>query len=201
MTEEIISETEAEIEKEAEKDVISKNKWYIINAVVGFENKAAELIKKEADKKNISHLIEEIIVPVEVVTEVRKGKKVDVNKKILPGYILIKMDLTDEVWNMVKNIKFVAKFLGASHKPMPVPQREIDTVINKIKEVKEVKKIEDIFEIGEIVMIMEGAFESFSAAIEDVDREKKTLKVSVSIFGRETPLELTYDQVKKIVEK
>lgn len=175
---------------------MSEAKWYIVNTVVGYENKAAALIKDEAIKRGLSDNIEEIVVPTEVVKKNQRGRKVDIEKKMMPGYILVKIQPSDLVWNMIRNTQYVAKFLGVSNKPKEVPQKEIEAVLCKIEEVKCDNKRVDVFEIGEIVKITDGAFAGFSAMIEYINHDKNRLKVSVSIFGRETPLELTVEQVE-----
>jgi len=177
---------------------LSEFKWYIITTAAGCENKAANLIKEMANKKNLSHYIEEVIVPVEKVTQSRKGKDVLVEKKILPGYIMIKMDLQDNIWNLIKNTQHVSKFLGSGAKPSPVSQKEIDLTLNKIEEVKSHKEVIKVFEVGEFVKIVDGVFQGFSACISEIDEEKQSMKVLVSIFGRESPVDLIFSQVEKL---
>ncbi len=177
---------------------MSSPKWYIVNTLVGYENKSAKLIREEAEKKGINDLIEELVIPVEVVNEIRRGKKVTYEKNIFPGYLLIKMSLNDITWNLVKSTQYVAKFLGGANKPVEVSEKEVQAILNKVAEVSRHVEVKEVYEVGEMVKIIDGAFESFSAIIEEVDNDKKKLRVSVSIFSRETPLELSFEQVERI---
>lgn len=172
-------------------------RWYIVNTMSGFERKVSKLIEDHAEKKGIRAKFHEIIVPVENVTEIKKGKKVTSEKKIFPGYILVKMELDDASWNLVKNIPRVAGFLGGSGKPVPIPEREVQQVLSKIEEGSVAKELELTYEVGEAVKIIDGAFQTFNGVVDDVDAEKKRLKISVSIFGRPTPVELDFNQVEK----
>ena len=171
--------------------------WYIVNTLSGFEHKVAKLIRENAEKKNIAHKFEEIIVPVENVTEVRKGKKITSEKKIFPGYIILKMELDDSSWNLVKNIPRVSGFLGGSGKPVPIPESEVMQVMRKVEEGAVAKEVELVYDIAENVRIIDGPFETFAGIVDEVDHERKRLKVSVSIFGRPTPVELDFSQVEK----
>lgn len=172
-------------------------RWYIVNTLSGYEHKVSQLIKDNASKKGIENLFEEIVVPVENVTEVKKGKKVVSEKKIFPGYILVKMELNDLTWNLVKNIPRVSGFLGGSGRPVPIPEREVMDVLKQVEEGAVVKEVEISFEVGETIKINEGPFQTFTGVVDDVDHVKKKLKVSVSIFGRATPVELEFAQVEK----
>lgn len=172
-------------------------RWYIVNTLSGYEHKVSQLIKDNASKKGIENLFEEIVVPVENVTEVKKGKKVVSEKKIFPGYILVKMELNDLTWNLVKNIPRVSGFLGGSGRPVPIPEREVMEVLKQVEEGAVVKEVEISFEVGETIKINEGPFQTFTGVVDDVDHIKKKLKVSVSIFGRATPVELEFAQVEK----
>ena len=172
-------------------------KWYIVNTVVGYENKVSVLIMDEARRRGIEGAIEDIVVPTETVKRNQRGKKIDIEKKMMPGYVLIKLIPSDALWNMIRNTQYVAKFLGISNKPSEVPQREIDVVLSKIEQVKKDEEKTNIFEVGEIVKVMDGAFAGFSAIIEDINSTRNKIKVSVSIFGRETSLELSSEQVEK----
>ena len=172
-------------------------RWYIVNTLSGYEHKVSQLIKDNASKKGIENLFEEIVVPVENVTEVKKGKKVVSEKKIFPGYILVKMELNDLTWNLVKNIPRVSGFLGGSGRPVPIPEREVMEVLKQVEEGAVVKEVEISFEVGETIKINEGPFQTFTGVVDDVDHVKKKLKVSVSIFGRATPVELEFAQVEK----
>jgi transcriptional antiterminator NusG len=171
--------------------------WYIINTLSGFEHKVAKLIRDNAEKKGISSKFEEIIVPVENVTEVKKGKKVTSEKKIFPGYIIVKMDLDDASWNLVKNIPRVSGFLGGSGKPVRIPEKEVMQVLRRVEEGAVAKEVELVYDVAETVKIIDGPFETFTGVVDNVDHERKRLKVSVSIFGRPTPVELDFSQVEK----
>ena len=175
-------------------------RWYIIHAYSNFEKKVAESVQERAALSGIEDLIEEVIVPTEEVVELRRGRKVTSEKRFFPGYVLIKMDLTDEAFHLVKNTPIVTGFLGSDHgtKPHPVSQAEIDRITNRVQEGIDNPKPSIIFEIGEQVRVSEGPFASFSGFVEEVDEEKTRLKVAVSIFGRPTPVELQYGQVEKL---
>ena len=165
-----------------------------------FEKKVAESIQERASLAGIEDLIEEIIVPTEDVVEIRRGRKVNAEKRFFPGYVLIKMELTDEAFHLVKSTPKVSGFLGSDHgtKPHPVSQSEIDRITNRVQEGIDNPKPSIVFEIGEQVRVSEGPFASFSGFVEEVDEEKTRLKVAVSIFGRPTPVELQYGQVEKL---
>lgn len=180
------------------QEVKSIAKWYIVNTVSGFEHKVVQKIRETAEKRVLSDKFEDIIIPVENVAEVKKGKKVLSEKKIYPGYILIKMQLNDSTWNLVKNTPKVTGFLGGSGKPLPVPEREVQEVLKQVEEGSTAKDMDISFEIGENVKISEGPFETFTGLVDEVDQSKKKLKISVSIFGRPTPVELEFHQVEKI---
>ena len=171
--------------------------WYIIQAFSGFEQKVAETLKETRKKKLLEEKIEEILVPMHEVTEVKRGKRVQRKKKYFPGYVLVKMDMDKELYHMIKNIQKVSGFLGTAGTPVPVPEKEIDKIMGRIKEGTMVPKTLISFDIGEQVKVCEGPFASFSGLVEEVDEEKSRLKVSVSIFGRPTPIDLEYSQVEK----
>ena len=171
--------------------------WYIVQSHSSFENKVAQLIKEEAEKAKIIDKIEEIVVPTHDVTEVKRGKRVQRKKKYFPSYVLVKMDMTKELYHMIKNIQKVTGFLGPTGTPTPVSEKEIDKIMGRIKEGTLVPKPSITFDIGEQVKVCEGPFASFSGLVEEVDEEKSRLKVSVSIFGRPTPIDLEYNQVEK----
>lgn len=173
-------------------------KWYIVNTLSGFEHKVALMIKESAEKRGLLDKFEDIVVPTENVTEIKKGKKVVSEKKIYPGYILVKMHLDDASWNLVKNTPKVAGFLGGSGKPLPVPEREVKAVLMQVEAGSVVKDMDISFEVGENVKIIEGPFETFTGLVDEFDVVKKRLKISVSIFGRPTPVELELHQVEKI---
>ena len=171
--------------------------WYIVQSHSSFENKVAKLIKEEAEKAKISEKFEEIIVPTHDITEVKRGKRVQRKKKYFPSYVLVKMEMNKELYHMIKNIQKVTGFLGTTGKPAPVSDKEIDKILGNIKEGSLVPTPTISFDIGEQVKVCEGPFSSFTGLVEEVDEEKSRLKVSVSIFGRPTPIELEYNQVEK----
>ena len=174
-------------------------KWYIVHAYSNFEKKVAQTIREQAEMLSLTDLIEEIEVPTEEVVEVVRGRKRTVEKRHMPGYVLVKMKMTDEAYHLVKNTPKVTGFLGAEggKKPLPVPQREVDRILGKAVEIAERPRRLISFEIGEKVKVTEGPFASFEGAVEDVDDAAGRLKVSVSIFGRATPVDLEFGQVEK----
>ena len=177
---------------------MAKN-WYIVHAYSNFEKKVAESIQERAEIENLDGAFDEIIVPTEEVVELRRGRKVNREKRFFPGYVLVNMELTDETFHLVKNTPKVTGFLGSEHgtKPHPVSQEEIDRIINRVEETADGPRPSVIFEIGEQVRVSEGPFASFNGLIEEIDEEKSRLKVSVSIFGRATPVDLEFNQVEK----
>lgn len=176
---------------------MAQARWYVIHAYSGFENKVAQTLREQADKKGLGELFEEILVPTEEVVEMRRGNKVTANRKFFPGYVLAKMQLTDETWNMVKNTAKVTDFLGAQGKPCPITEDEAQRILNQVEEGVDRPRSSISFEIGEEIRVVDGPFASFNGLVEEVDEEKSRLKVSVSIFGRSTPVELEYNQVEK----
>lgn len=172
-------------------------KWYVLHVYSGFENKVAQSIREQAASHAMTDKIQEVIVPMEKVAEVRRGTKVDAERKFFPGYVLIKMDLTDEAWHIVKNTPKVTNFLGGN-KPRPMSDAEAERIQKQVQEGIERPKPSVVFEVGEQVRVSDGPFTSFNGVVEDVDEEKARLKVSVSIFGRSTPVELEYSQVEKL---
>lgn len=175
-------------------------RWYIVHAHSGFEKKVAESIREQAVQKGLTDLIQEVVVPVEEVVEVRRGKKVAAERKFFPGYVMVKMELTDPTWHMVKNTAKVTGFLGGGSKgrPVPITEKEADAIFAQVREGIDHPKSTISFEVGEQVKIVEGPFESFIGLVEGVDDEKSRVKVSVSIFGRATPVDLEYAQVEKV---
>ena len=171
--------------------------WYIVQSHSSFENKVAQLIKEEADKAKIADKFEEIVVPTHDVTEVKRGKRVQRKKKYFPGYVLIKSEMDDKIYHMIKNLKKVSGFLGSKGIPVAVSQKEIDRILGQIKDGVVQPKTGIEYNIGEKVQVIDGPFASFNGLIEDVDEDKSRLKVSVSIFGRPTPVDLEYNQVEK----
>ena len=171
--------------------------WYIVQSHSSFENKVAQLIKDEAQKAKFSDRIEEIIVPTHDVTEVKRGKRIQRKKKYFPGYVLIKSEMDNELYHMIKNIKKVSGFLGSKGIPVPVSDKEIEKILGQIKDGVAQPKSGIEYNIGEKVQVIDGPFASFSGLVEEIDEDKSKLKVSVSIFGRPTPIELDYNQVEK----
>ena len=173
------------------------NNWYIVQTFSGFEHKVAEIIKETIKKKELSEKISEVLVPMHEVTIVKKGKRVQQKKKYFPSYVLVKMEMNKELYHMIKNIQKVTGFLGTTGTPVPVSEKEIDKILGNIKEGSLAPEPSLTFDVGEQVKVCEGPFASFSGLVEEVDEDKFKLKVSVSIFGRPTPIELEYNQVEK----
>jgi len=171
--------------------------WYIVQTFSGFEQKIADTIKKTIETQKLEEKIEDVLVPMHEVTEVKRGKRVQRKKKYFPSYILVKMEMNKELYHMIKNIQKVTGFLGTTGNPAPVSEQEIDKIMGRIKEGTLAPKTTISFDIGEQVKVCEGPFASFSGLVEEVDEEKSRLKVSVSIFGRPTPIDLEYNQVEK----
>jgi transcriptional antiterminator NusG len=164
----------------------------------GFEKKVAQAIKERAQQHGMAPMIEDVMVPTDSVVEMRKNKKVNAERKFFPGYVLVKMDMTNDCWHLVRNTPKVTGFLGAKDKPQPISEREAERLINQVKEGIEKPKPAILFEVGEQVRVSDGPFTSFNGVVEEIDEEKSRLKVSVSIFGRPTPVELEYTQVEKV---
>jgi transcription termination/antitermination protein NusG len=173
-------------------------RWYIVHAYSNFEKKVAESIREQAKQRGLSDLFEEIMVPTEKVVEVRRGRKVDTERKFFPGYVLVKMDLTDEAYHLIKNTPKVTGFLGTDNKPMPISDAEAARILHQVQEGIERPRPSLSFEVGEQVRVSDGPFASFSGTVEEVDDARSRLKVAVSIFGRATPVELEFGQVEKI---
>lgn len=172
-------------------------RWYIVHAYTNFERKVADAIRERAKQAGLDQLFEEIVVPTEDVVEVRRGRKVQTERKFLPGYVLVKMEMTDPAFLLIKNTPKVTGFLGADNKAMPISDDEAARILNQVQEGVERPKPTITFEVGEQVQVAEGPFASFSGMVEEVDEERARLKVAVSIFGRPTPVELEYGQVEK----
>ncbi|MEI7710413.1 MAG: transcription termination/antitermination protein NusG [Rhodospirillales bacterium] len=173
-------------------------RWYVVHVYSGFEKKIAEQIKAQAEQNGLGEQFDEVLVPSENVVEVRRGVKVSSEHKFFPGYVLVKMELTDDAWHLVKNTPKVTGFLGSKTKPSPIPESEAERILKQSQEGVERPRPAVLFDIGEQVRVSDGPFASFNGTVEEVDEEKGRLKVSVSIFGRSTPVELEYSQVEKV---
>ena len=174
-----------------------RHKWYIVHAYSNFEKKVAESIREQAHAQGLDDAFAEILVPTEDVVEIRRGRKVNSERKYFPGYVLVKMELTDEAYHLIKNTPKVTGFLGSGSKPMPVSDKEVQRIVGAIEEGVERPKPTITFEVGEQVRVTDGPFASFNGSVEQVDEERARLRVTVSIFGRATPVELEYNQVEK----
>ena len=173
-------------------------RWYIVHVYSGFEKRVATAIQEKVEAMNMGHVVEEASVPVEEVVELRRGRKVNSERKFFPGYVLVKAEMNEDAYHLVKNIPKVTGFLGAGGKPAPISDAEAERILHQVQEGIERPKPSIIFEIGEQVRVCDGPFTSFSGLVEDVDEERSRLKVAVSIFGRGTPVELEYAQVEKV---
>ena len=172
--------------------------WYIVQTFSGFEQKVAENINKTVEKLELQDKIEDVVVPIHEVTEVKRGKRVQRKKKYFPGYVLIKSEMDNGLYHMIKNIKRVSGFLGSKGTPVPVSDKEIEKILGQIKDGVAQPKSTIEYTIGEKVQVIDGPFASFNGMVEDIDEEKARLKVSVSIFGRPTPVDLEFNQVEKV---
>lgn len=173
-------------------------KWYIVNAYSNFEKKVAEAIQHEADSNNLSDYFEEVLVPTEEVVQMKRGRKIKSERKFFPGYVLVKMVLTDDTYHLVKNTPKVTGFLGQGNKPIPVPETEVARIVGRVQEGVDRPTPTVVYDVGEKVKVLDGPFQSFEGLVEEVDEEQARLKVAVSIFGRPTPVELEYNQVEKL---
>src|ERR1700750_3188684 len=176
------------------------HRWYVVHAYSGFENKVAQSIREQAEKKGLAEEISQVMVPTEEVVEVRRGTKVNTERKFFPGYVLVKMDLTDDTWHLIKNTAKVTGFLrgGGRGKPVEIAEAQPGTILKQVQEGAKRPKPAVSFEVGEQVKVADGPFASFNGTVEEVDDSRPRLKVAVSIFGRPTPVELEYGQVEKL---
>jgi transcriptional antiterminator NusG len=173
-------------------------RWYIVHAYSNFEKKVADSIREQAAQRGLVEKFEEILVPTENVVEVRRGRKINAERKFFPGYVLVKCDLSDDVFHLIKNTPKVTGFLGADNKPMPISDAEADRIKGQVAEGVDHPKPSMSFEIGETVRVADGPFASFNGTVEEVDEGRSRVKVAVSIFGRATPVELEFAQVEKV---
>ena len=173
-------------------------RWYVVSVYSGFEDKVVQAIREQAEKKGLSAYFEEMLVPKEDVLELKRGEKVTIERNFFPGYILVKMVLMDETWHLVKQIPRISGFVGAKTRPIPMSQAEVDRIVGQIKESAEKPQTFVCFEVGEKVRICDGPFMECTGLVEEVDSERSRVKVSVSIFGRATPVDLEFGQVEKV---
>ena len=172
-------------------------RWYSVSVLSNFEKKIAEAIRTKAEEKGLSDQIEEVLVPTEEVIEVRRNKKVTAERRFMPGYVLVRMEMSDEGYHLINSINRVTGFLGPQGRPMPMRDSEVEAILGRVEEGEGAPKLLISFEIGEKVKVSDGPFEDFDGTVEDVDDDNQRLKVSVSIFGRATPVELEFTQVSK----
>ncbi|SHG80672.1 transcription termination/antitermination protein NusG [Cognatishimia maritima] len=172
-------------------------RWYSVSVLSNFEKKIAEQIRQSAEESGLQDQIEEVLVPTEEVIEVRRGKKVTTERRFMPGYVLVRMEMSDQGYHLISSINRVTGFLGPQGRPMPMRDAEVQAILGRVAEGEEAPKLMIRFEVGEKVKVNDGPFEGFDGMVEEVDDDNQRLKVTVSIFGRETPVELEYTQVSK----
>ncbi|MFZ8899304.1 MAG: transcription termination/antitermination protein NusG [Alphaproteobacteria bacterium] len=173
-------------------------RWYVVHAYSGFESKVAQSIREQADREGLGADILEVLVPTEEVVEVKRGSKTKSERKFFPGYVLVKMVMSDRAWHLVKNTTKVTGFLGSGKRPSPISEAEARRIVDQTQDSSERVRPSITFEVGENVRVSDGPFASFNGVVEDVDETRARLKVSVSIFGRSTPVDLEYGQVEKV---
>ena len=172
-------------------------RWYSVSVLSNFEKKIAEQIKVAVAEAGLESELEEVLVPTEEVIEIRRGKKVTTERRFMPGYVLVRMEMSDQGYHLINSINRVTGFLGPQGRPLPMRDAEVQGILGRVEEGVEAPKLLISFEVGEKVKVNDGPFEDFDGMIEEVDEDNQRLKVSVSIFGRETPVELEYTQVSK----
>jgi len=173
-------------------------RWYVVQAYSNFEKKVAEAIEKGAQQKGLDRFFEKILVPTEKVVEIRRGRKIDAERKFFPGYILVRADLSDDVYHLIKNTPKVTGFLGSDSRPVPISDSEAEQILMQVQEGVERPKSSVSFEVGEQVRVADGPFASFNGIVQEVEEDRARLKVEVSIFGRATPVDLEFGQVEKL---
>lgn len=172
-------------------------KWYVIHTLSGSEKRVKQMIFDQAAKKGMQNIFEDIVIPVIEVPEVKKGKVGKAEKKIMPGYILLKMNMTDEAWHLVKSVPKITGFLGSKSTPQSLTDKEVENIFSRIELETKGAVVAKLYDIGEQIIVTDGPFDTFTGVVEDIDNDKKRLKVSISIFGKATPIELSFTQVKK----
>ena len=172
-------------------------RWYSVSVLSNFEKKVAEQIRQSVEDANLQDQIEEVLVPTEEVIEIRRGKKVTAERRFMPGYVLVRMEMTDEGYHLINSINRVTGFLGPQGRPMPMRDAEVNAILNRVEEGEAAPRTLISFEVGEKVKVNDGPFEDFDGMVEEVDEDNQRLKVTVSIFGRATPVELEFTQVSK----
>jgi transcriptional antiterminator NusG len=172
-------------------------RWYSVSVLSNYEKRVAEQIRTAIEENNLQEQIEEVLVPTEEVLEIRRGKKVTTERRFMPGYVLVRMEMSDEGYHMINSINRVTGFLGPQGRPMPMRDAEVNGILNRVEEGQDAPRNLIFYETGENVSVTDGPFEGFAGQVEEVDEEAQTLKVSVSIFGRSTPVELKFTQVSK----